>query len=450
PDEPLLTVEADRPVELRWVALADFTGTTWLPESGYRNADRVLPAPVPPPPGAEEVTARITVGDDLPGSWAPVVGAPRRVDLAPLGYDALTGTVVTRDGDVAGRDYEVAGDVADWSGVDPSTTAPPVGDVYDLYRELPPGAPPILDEVVAAIAAEGDYHQRARALADYLRESHTFDPETPGGHGYAHIDALLAAPGGQGGGGTSEQFASAFAMLARAAGLPSRVAVGFAPGTESGDGFYEVRTGDAHAWGEVYFDGLGWVPYHVTPGGRDDGGSGQSPEGGDDTDAPEAEELGGSSDAQDTEGAGPGHQDAEGRARVLAAVAAGVAFGLVLLVPALRLARRARRLGAGSPADCVLGAWRELRDALRMSAVRLPTGATVTEVSAAARALVPAGTPDAGLDRLTDAVNSVGFGGGVGIDAVPPTGAEARSPPIREADLVVRPPTTVLAGRSSA
>ncbi|WP_017586192.1 transglutaminase-like domain-containing protein [Nocardiopsis ganjiahuensis] len=417
PDAHLITVESENPVELRWVALADFTGTTWLPESGYRNADRILPAPVPPPPGAEEVSARITVGDDLPGSWAPVVGAPRQVGLDDLGYDALTGTVVTMDGDVAGRSYEAVGDVADWGTADPSRSAPPIGDVYDLYRDLPPGAPPILDEVVSAIASEGDYHHRARAIADYLRDSHTFDPETSGGHGYAHVDALLAAPGGQGGGGTSEQFASAFAMLARAAGLPSRVAVGFAPGTPDGEGRYEVRTGDAHAWGEVYFDGLGWVPFHVTPGGEDDTGSGQSPEGGDSSDGPEAEELGGSSGPQNQGDTGSGNGNDDGDAWGWAAFAAGIPITLVLLVPVLRLVRRARRLGSGPPADRVLGAWRELRDALRMSRVHLAPGNTVTETVAAARVLASSGTPASGLDQLADAVNSAGFGGGSGIDA---------------------------------
>ncbi len=416
PDEPLITVESGEPVELRWVALADFTGTTWLPESGYRNADRILPEPVPPPPGAREVSAHITVGDDLPGSWAPVVGAPRQVGLDALGYDALTGTVVTMDGDVAGHSYDVVGAVADWSTADPSRSVPPVGDVYDLYRDLPPGAPPILDEVVSAIASEGDYYHRARAIADYLRDSHTFDPETSGGHGYAHVDALLAAPGATGGGGTSEQFASAFAMLARAAGLPSRVAVGFAPGTRVGEGQYEVRTGDAYAWGEVYFDGLGWVPFHVTPGGEDDTGSGQSPEGGDSSDGPEAEELGGSSGAQEQGETGSGSANSGGGAWWWAAVGAGVPALLVLLVPVLRLLRRARRLGSGPPAARVLGAWRELRDGLRLGRAHRPAGATVTETVATARALVPSGTTVSGLDRLANAVNGAGFGAGAGID----------------------------------
>ncbi|WP_431870682.1 DUF3488 and transglutaminase-like domain-containing protein [Nocardiopsis eucommiae] len=433
PEEHLLTVESDRPLELRWVALADFTGTTWLPESGYRNADQVLPAPVPPPPGADgDVTARISVSEDLPGSWAPVVGAPRRVGLDSLGYDALTGTVVTRDGAVAGRDYEVVGTVADWSGVDLSRSAPPVGDVYELYRELPPGAPPILDEVVAAIAAEGDYHHRARAIADYLRDSHTFDPETPGGHGYAQVDALLAAPGGQGGSGTSEQFASAFALLARAAGLPSRVAVGFAPGTERGEGEYEVRTGDAHAWGEVYFDGVGWVPYHVTPGGQDDGGADDSPENEDAPEEPEAGDLDATSEPEDE---GRPSDDREGTgAGLWAAAAAGGLLAVILLVPAARLARRARRLGAGTPAERVLGAWRELRDALRMGAADVNAGATVTETVAVARALVPAAAPES-LDRVARAVNSTGFGGGIDVDA-PAADAVARA--VRDHQRAVR------------
>ncbi|GHC81938.1 hypothetical protein GCM10007079_22450 [Nocardiopsis terrae] len=423
PDGHLLTVESEGPVELRWVALADFTGTTWLPESGYRNAGQTLPEPVPPPPGAETVTARITVGDDLPGSWVPVVGVPRRVGVDAPGYDALTGTVVNLDGGVAGHSYEVSGELADWSGVDASRAAPPVGDVYELYRDLPPGAPPILDEVVSEIASEGGYHHRARAIADYLRDSHSFDPTTPGGHGYAHIDALLAAPGGRGGAGTSEQFASAFAMLARAAGLPSRVAVGFAPGTERGDGEYEVRTGDAYAWGEVYFDGLGWVPFHVTPGGEDEQSAGPDLEGGESSDGPEAEEFEGSSGGQDQGEAAPGREGGDRRGAVWAAVFAGTLLAVLLLVPASRLTRRALRLGTGPPTDRVLGAWRELRDGIRMSTAEPPAGHTVTDTVALARDLVPSPALAPGLDRLASAVNSAGFGGGIGVDAEVAAGA---------------------------
>ena len=69
------------------------------------------------------------------------------------------------------------------------------------------------------------------------------------------------------------QFTSAMIMLARAAGIPARMAVGFLPGVADGDDRV-VRVCDAHAWPELYFPRLGWVRFEPTPGTR----SGVAPE----------------------------------------------------------------------------------------------------------------------------------------------------------------------------
>jgi hypothetical protein len=62
-------------------------------------------------------------------------------------------------------------------------------------------------------------------------------------------------------------FATAMAVMARQIGIPSRVAVGFLPGTEH-DGWYEVTGGQAHAWPELWFDSVGWVRFEPTPGSQ--------------------------------------------------------------------------------------------------------------------------------------------------------------------------------------
>ena len=54
-------------------------------------------------------------------------------------------------------------------------------------------------------------------------------------------------------------YASAFATLARAAGLPARVVTGYQGGEWNPIGaYYIVRQSDAHAWVEVWLDGRGW------------------------------------------------------------------------------------------------------------------------------------------------------------------------------------------------
>ncbi|MGQ0802193.1 MAG: DUF4129 domain-containing transglutaminase family protein, partial [Pseudomarimonas sp.] len=60
--------------------------------------------------------------------------------------------------------------------------------------------------------------------------------------------------------GYCEHFASSFAVLMRAAGIPARIATGYLGGaTNSLGGYMVVRQSDAHAWAEVWLQDRGWV-----------------------------------------------------------------------------------------------------------------------------------------------------------------------------------------------
>jgi len=63
------------------------------------------------------------------------------------------------------------------------------------------------------------------------------------------------------------QFASAMVMMARAEGIPARMAIGFLPGALQ-NGVYTVRSSDAHAWPELFFPGAGWLRFEPTPAAR--------------------------------------------------------------------------------------------------------------------------------------------------------------------------------------
>lgn len=64
--------------------------------------------------------------------------------------------------------------------------------------------------------------------------------------------------------GFCEHYASSFAFLMRAAGLPSRVVTGYQGGELNPVGNYLiVRQSDAHAWVEVWLEGKGW--FRVDP-----------------------------------------------------------------------------------------------------------------------------------------------------------------------------------------
>ncbi|HET8988368.1 MAG TPA: DUF3488 and transglutaminase-like domain-containing protein [Humibacillus sp.] len=64
------------------------------------------------------------------------------------------------------------------------------------------------------------------------------------------------------------QFATAMIMMARAQGIPARIAIGFLPGQAAGTDKYIVKASDAHSWPELFFQGYGWLRFEPTPGAR--------------------------------------------------------------------------------------------------------------------------------------------------------------------------------------
>lgn len=64
--------------------------------------------------------------------------------------------------------------------------------------------------------------------------------------------------------GDDEQYAVAMALMARQAGYPARVVLGFYPETYSG-GTQAITGTNAHAWVEVSFSSVGWVSFDPTP-----------------------------------------------------------------------------------------------------------------------------------------------------------------------------------------
>ncbi len=101
---------------------------------------------------------------------------------------------------------------------------------------------------------------KAKAIEEHLTSaSFTYTLHAPTSTGTDIIsDFLLRDKAGY-----CIHFATAMAILARIEGIPSRVAVGFTGGTQDGDG-YKVTTDNMHAWPELYFEGLGWMPFEPT------------------------------------------------------------------------------------------------------------------------------------------------------------------------------------------
>ena len=138
-------------------------------------------------------------------------------------------------------------------------------DVPDDVRDL------VQAEAERVTAGAGSDYQRALELQDYFWVGGRFryDLNVAQNHGIDDLEAFLFDVRA----GYCEQFASAYAAMARSVGLPTRVAVGFTWGEWDPErGAYAVRGEHAHAWPEVYFAGTGWVRFEPTPGrgGPDD------------------------------------------------------------------------------------------------------------------------------------------------------------------------------------
>ncbi|MFC5289237.1 DUF3488 and DUF4129 domain-containing transglutaminase family protein [Actinokineospora guangxiensis] len=195
--------------------------------------------------------------------WAPVYGIPRRLRDLPEGmfYDPSGGMVYSRNNRTLPKYVEEA-DLTQPAAEDLRTTGADYGEIDAIYLTNDG-----IDGDVVALAedltrGESTSFDKALAIQEYFSSANGFQyrTETSGATGVEALkDFLFTSKIGY-----CEQYASAMAVLARAAGLPSRVAIGYTAGFQSGD-YRSITTQDAHAWVEIFFPGEGWVTFDPTP-----------------------------------------------------------------------------------------------------------------------------------------------------------------------------------------
>ncbi len=146
--------------------------------------------------------------------------------------------------------------------------------VIDRYTAVPPGVlGPAANQLLRAILAttpERDPYDIAAAVESYLVDSDRFTYDTDiraaacDGPGIVECFARTRT-------GYCLHFATTMAVLLRAAipghPIPTRLVQGFLPGERTG-GVETITNRLAHAWVEVYFPGVGWVPFDPTGGQR--------------------------------------------------------------------------------------------------------------------------------------------------------------------------------------
>lgn len=123
------------------------------------------------------------------------------------------------------------------------------------------GESPSITALARQAAGQGSDFARVRNIESYLKENFFYSLKpgiAPDGNQLEHF--LFESRKGY-----CSYFAFAMTEMVRAVGIPARVAVGFFvdPNLEVLN-FYSIRADMAHAWVEVYFDGIGWVDFDPT------------------------------------------------------------------------------------------------------------------------------------------------------------------------------------------
>jgi transglutaminase-like putative cysteine protease len=302
-----------------------------------------------------------------------------RAGTSTLGLDEATGDLAVPEGGPAPTDYTADSVVSD---VDPATVlaADPAPVPAGQRPDLPPALAAFVDRAVRGQPAGADRLLALRAAFTGGQFRHDQAVQAPGGHGYFHLQRLLTDRRG-----TSEQYAGAFAVMARHLGYDARVVMGLRPRYEP-DGRFTATGRDIDAWVEVNFAGLGWLPIDPTPRDHPIGTRPDAP-----PPAPGDNPGDALAGADQTPAApDPGQSDMDGLASAAADTGASplgpvlVAAGAILLLllavtPVARAVQRSRRRRAPGRAGTA-AAWRDSIDRLRVRGVPVGGAATTGDV----------------------------------------------------------------------
>jgi transglutaminase-like putative cysteine protease len=391
---PVFRVSSSVPSYWRLTSLDTFDGTTWVSSGSYSGFGNRLPGAVPVGAAVRTVRATFQI-QALDSVWLPAQFNPIAVQgVRHVTYDQASNSLLTAQSTSDRLQYSVTSyQYLDTLSAAALQSAPSVSKDPGLaaYLQLPPSlAPAIRDLATALTRGLTTEYAKALAIQNYLlgpQFTYSLDPQTDGSGDQAIYNFLFSTRTGY-----CQQFAGAYAVLARAAGLPTRLAVGFVTGQAAGGDTYQVHDKDAHTWPEVYFGPrYGWVPFEPTKGFQVPGTSGYDTTGGTSTGpspvtpvtSPTTVAGSTPADTANTPGA-PHHGSPTTLAPVTAAHGSGSISAWWLVVPALlaawlavngigpvllRRIRRRQSARAGTEA-VVLNAWAEVASELLWLGIR--------------------------------------------------------------------------------
>lgn len=423
----LFRVRAEQPAYWRLVALDVYDGT-WTLDAPSGSIEDGLEDTVTTP-----FVQEFSITGDLGERWMPAAFEPRRVLSGDVLVVRDSATLVTEADTVNGLTYTVESELPVTSVSPETAAATDTGLAEEVVAEveLPDNFSSVITSAaIDATSGATNPYERAEALQRFFRDpSFVYDPNvrynaSGSEDGQGVIERFLVERRG-----FCVQFAAAYAVMARAVGIPSRVAVGYTSGTRIGDEFV-VTNEEAHAWPEVWLGTeIGWTNmFDPTPPSPLAGGSalpGETPPvaNGDPTTPttvpttvpPPTTVAPGESPVETPSVAVPSTSASSSgvpwwvRTVAVVALAVGAAGAWVAAV-LLTKARRRRRRRDGAPAEVVTGAWVEALDRLDEAGIEVPRTVTPNELAGS----VSATNPDAGsaLGELAVLFGAVRYGGG--------------------------------------
>ncbi|HEY8522041.1 MAG TPA: DUF3488 and transglutaminase-like domain-containing protein [Gammaproteobacteria bacterium] len=236
------------PRELYWrgPVLDTFDGRTWSQgDPRRRNVARTLEhrgEPVSYRVMLEPEIVRFPLALDMPAEWSGQPGMRMGSDYRLRMFTPEAASRI---------EYEVTS-YTDYRALEPLLEVD-----FDHYTYLPEGSNPRIRALAAEWLADDPTHaeivERALAFFQSREFLYTLTPPPLGRH--AADEFVFDTQRG-----FCEHYASAFAVMMRAAGVPARIVTGYQGGelNELG-GYYIVRQSDAHAWTEVWLPERGWV-----------------------------------------------------------------------------------------------------------------------------------------------------------------------------------------------
>lgn len=288
-EHPVMLVESDLdfPLLLRGSVKRSYTTSSWV-DTAINNRflfidptkrgirDAIFDANRPQSYPVDGVMFENHIQVTMLGEGTSTLFVPHRLKELETAFDLAayynnSGEVFITRSVQAGDRYQLVADVPEPSMVNMESLLAALEGAEDAqystvvreYTQLPQGIERGVYQLVEELTGQvSTSFQKAMVLQHWLQNNCTYNLEVdfpPRNRDFVSYFVLDSREG------YCTYYASAMAVMARMAGLPSRYIEGYMA-TPGPDGSVEVTGRNAHAWAEIYFKGFGWLAFNPTPG----------------------------------------------------------------------------------------------------------------------------------------------------------------------------------------